>query len=615
VVTLVLACCAAVAAWLCGADLSYAGRAADPDTSPVVTAVHPSTAPNDLDTTVAITGSGFVAVPTVTLGATVLEDVGRVSATALTATVPWGLASGVYTLTVTNPGGEAGSLAGAFTVTQGIGVWTSDGPYGGNISHLQVNPHSPSTVYAIASMMGLLVSTDGAASWQPSLFNLNPPDQTSVDAGDPEVIYAGGDTAWRSPDGGRTWEQIAVQSHPGARCCTSRLVAHPTRAGVVYAVARSPFPGVQGGILRSDDYGEPGTWMTLTKGLTDTQFTSLAVHPVTTATLLAVTEKGNLYYSLDAGQSWAHGALIGSPVTGVFLNPHQPLEGWAADESGSLYRSTDLSTWEAIDVDPGSDMPAWGMAFVPGRVLAGVEVWPPGLDFWDGETEGLLFGSDDYGLTWAYVGPGQAMAWINEIAFDSQDARVIYAATQGTGLWKSTDGGQSWAAMSSLAGLGSVEAVATHPSLTGTVYVIAGDPAGNPDSGTYASDDGGSSWHRVEGAGGVQLLFAPTQPATLYSGCGSGSEFGAGVCRSLDGGQDWEQLAGISWPTAMATGNDGERVMVYIGTPGGMVPPVTETRAQRAGAYDALGSGVYRYTTMPFQGYRVYLPLVRRQGP
>jgi hypothetical protein len=48
----------------------------------------------------------------------------------LTATVPWGLDPGVYTVTVANPGGESGILTYIFIVTHGIGVWASGGSGG-----------------------------------------------------------------------------------------------------------------------------------------------------------------------------------------------------------------------------------------------------------------------------------------------------------------------------------------------------------------------------------------------------------------------------------------------------------------------------------------------------
>jgi len=126
-----------------------------------VTAVDPAVAPNDLDTLIMITGTGFTAVPTVTLGSTLLDDVGWVSSTTLTATVPWGLGAGVYTLTVTNPDGSMGSLTNAFTVTQG---WTTGGPYGGDVMGLVLHPVTTTNVYALAHNAGIFASYDAAAA-------------------------------------------------------------------------------------------------------------------------------------------------------------------------------------------------------------------------------------------------------------------------------------------------------------------------------------------------------------------------------------------------------------------------------------------------------------------
>ena len=52
----------------------------------------------------------FAASPTASLGTTALTDVTWVNSTTLTATVPWGMDPGVYTLTVVNPDGGTGSL-------------------------------------------------------------------------------------------------------------------------------------------------------------------------------------------------------------------------------------------------------------------------------------------------------------------------------------------------------------------------------------------------------------------------------------------------------------------------------------------------------------------------
>ena len=114
--------------------------------TPTVTLVDPASAPNDLDTLIAITGTDFVSVPAVYLGDTSLSDVEWVTSTVLRATVPWGMDPGVYTLTVSNPGGESDDLPNVFTVTQGIGVWNATRLYGGNVEWIVVNPLTPTTV-------------------------------------------------------------------------------------------------------------------------------------------------------------------------------------------------------------------------------------------------------------------------------------------------------------------------------------------------------------------------------------------------------------------------------------------------------------------------------------
>jgi hypothetical protein len=89
------------------------------------------------------------------------------------------------------------------------------------------------------------------------------------------------------------------------------------------------------------------------------------------------------------------------------------------------------------------------------------------------------------------------------------------------------------------------------------------------------------------------------------------------VCRSQDEGRTWERVAGIAYPTAMAAGIDDQRMMMYFGTRGGMVTPVTTTQRIVSARYSALaeetnaqGAGVFRMTTL--RPKQVFLPLVLR---
>jgi hypothetical protein len=85
-------------------------------TSSSLTAVIPDTVVNDAAHNLTLTGSGFEATPTVTVGTLPLTVVGFVSTTTLTATLPAGVPAQVYTVTVTNPDGLTGTLPHALTV-------------------------------------------------------------------------------------------------------------------------------------------------------------------------------------------------------------------------------------------------------------------------------------------------------------------------------------------------------------------------------------------------------------------------------------------------------------------------------------------------------------------
>lgn len=97
--------------------------------APTVTGVSPTQAYNYQATTITISGSNFVATPTVLLGNVSLTNVTFVNSTTLTATVPADLPGGTYTITVTNPDSQSTGVASAFTVSFGtdgtLGVWKS----------------------------------------------------------------------------------------------------------------------------------------------------------------------------------------------------------------------------------------------------------------------------------------------------------------------------------------------------------------------------------------------------------------------------------------------------------------------------------------------------------
>ncbi len=487
--TILLALAATVTALLWAAG---SVRAAQPEQAPTLTEVSPSSAPNDLDTTLTITGTGFAAVPTVTLGATVLDDVGWISAGRLTATVPWGLDPGTYTLTVENPGGESGMLPNAFTVTQGIGVWATGGPYGGRVRQVVVHPVTPTTVYAAVADVGLFASFDAAESWALALAN-DWPTRIAFDALDPDVIYYGSDSSRvvRSLDGGQTWEQLPEFFHSQNGCYRTYPAPHPTAAGVIYVgvgqCAGIPLAPGEGGVYYSTDYGD--TWVTRTVGLTDTDLVDLAFHPGDPGKMAATTFTGNVFTTADGALTWHWAADLDRQLRRIYFDPGGAHEAWIVPHAEYqppaapyLLKSTDpgLSTWLTVAVtdtlDPGGGI--WSMTFFSDTIWAAGE---------------RGYTSDDGGATWTPVMgyEGYNPVQVQSFALPPGDGQTIYVGSQMHGVVKSTDGGATWQEMNEgLTGL-QIRGLAAPRGEIDTIYV------NTFERGILRSDDGGRAWREL----------------------------------------------------------------------------------------------------------------------
>ena len=116
---------------------------------------------------------------------------------------------------------------------------------------------------------------------------------------------------------------------------------------------------------------------------------------------------------------------------------------------------------------------------------------------------------------------------------------TILVGTVGQGVMRSADSGETWRRVGVDNGMHSdavVRTVLNHPSHPETVF------AGS-DAGLYVSEDSGQTWNLLGGALRGQHVWAlaidPVNPGTMYAGTGTPTP--AGVFRSTDGGQSWEQ--------------------------------------------------------------------------
>lgn len=154
------------------------------------------------------------------------------------------------------------------------------------------------------------------------------------------------------------------------------------------------------------------------------------------------------------------------------------------------------------------------------------------------------------GTGWQAVGPfnlavnigGAGMGRLNCIEFDPQDHNIIWVGAPTGGLWRSTDGGLTWATFTdALPGIG-VSDIAIHPEKPEIMYIATGDKGrcSTLSVGIFKSTDRGLSWQVTGLNPAVQeqsiiskLLIHPSNPDTLFTATNKG------IYKTDDAGANW----------------------------------------------------------------------------
>ncbi len=254
-------------------------------------------------------------------------------------------------------------------------------------------------------------------------------------------------------------------------------------------------------------------------------------------------------------------ALMGGRIADIAVHPNDRSTWYVAVGSGGLWKTTNAGiTWEPIfddqrsysigvvTLDPGNPEVVW--------VGTGENVSGRHVGWGDG-----VYRSRDGGDSWQRMGL-EASEHIGKILVDPRNSDVVLVAAEGPlwsvggerGVYKTTDGGETWTAVLEIDEHTGVTDLEYDPSNPDVVYAAAYQRrrhvwaflGGGPSSGIYKSTDAGNSWRLLtEGlpsgdVGKIGLAVTPADPGLLYATIEADDEE-RGFYRSRDKGESWER--------------------------------------------------------------------------
>jgi photosystem II stability/assembly factor-like uncharacterized protein len=271
----------------------------------------------------------------------------------------------------------------------------------------------------------------------------------------------------------------------------------------VYAAAGDYSAG-QSAIFLSPDGGNH--WNTVVQAASGEFYSDLLVNTAGPPTIYAGAPHNDgttkLYASTDGGSTWNLGQTI----------PIYCVPSFASTGTAQTFVACGTHFYRS-----SGSPPTWEELTTPFTEATRLAAGPSGLLVAYGPTR--IFRSTNAGSTWTVAGSApSACAGLNALRVDPSNASVLVAGTGLTGaggfvcggIYRSVDGGASWAA-GSLSGV-YVTDVVIDPGQSSSVFASAGYAAGIlPRGGVYRSEDGGRNWSSLQlpVAGAVRLALAP----------------------------------------------------------------------------------------------------------
>ncbi len=148
---------------------------------------------------------------------------------------------------------------------------------------------------------------------------------------------------------------------------------------------------------------------------------------------------------------------------------------------------------------------------------------------------------------WKNIGPNNIGGRVRSIVVHPEDENIVYIGAASGGIWKTSNGGNTWTPIFDFQNAVSFGALAIDFNNPNTIYaatgeMIIGGGSAYLGNGIYKSQDGGNTWRHLGMSHLVafsKIIVHPKNSKLLYAGTVLSN---GGVYRSTDAGESWEKL-------------------------------------------------------------------------